>query len=166
VSRAIIILTAVLACGPSLDAGIKLKKEAERKRAPDFELKDQKGNTLRLSDLTGKVILLDFWATWCGPCKASMPWFNDFAEQYKSEGLVVIGVSMDDQGWDVVMPFLDKMSVRYPVVIGTKRVAYLYGDVEALPLAFFIDRNHKVAAIHEGPASRKDFEKTIKLLLE
>src|SRR5262245_20124661 len=108
---------------------VTLKKEGERKKAPDFELKDSEGKVVHLTDLVGKVVLLDFWATWCGPCKASMPWMNELAGTYRSEGLEVIGVSMDEDGWQVVRPFIEKMGVNYPILMGNKRVAYLYGDV-------------------------------------
>jgi peroxiredoxin len=154
---------AVLLCTSA--PAITLKKEAERKRAPDFELKDKDGKQVRLSDYAGKVVLLDFWATWCGPCKSSIPWFNQLYEKYGPEGFVVLGVSMDEDGWTAVRPFMDKLQIAYPVVIGTKRVAYLYGEVEALPLAFLIDRNQRVAAIHSGAPGKKDFEKLIRGLL-
>jgi peroxiredoxin len=158
------LISSVTAAPPALS--ITLKKEAARKRAPDFELKDHEGRSVRLSDYAGKVVLLDFWATWCGPCKSSMPWFVELSKKYEADGLVVIGVSMDEGGWDVVKPFIETMKITYPVVIGTPRVAYLYGDVDSLPLAFFIDRNQRVAAIHLGPPGKKDFEKTIQRLLE
>lgn len=145
---------------------VSLKKEAQRKRAPDFELQDAEGNAVRLSAYKGKVVLLDFWATWCTPCKASMPWMNELSKKYAGEGLVVIGVSMDTEGWPVVKPFVEKMQIAYPILLGTPRVAYLYGDVDSLPLAFFVDRSQRVAGIHLGAASRKDFEKTIRLLLD
>jgi peroxiredoxin len=149
--------------GPA--SAITLKKEAERKRAPDFDLKDREGKTVRLSDYAGKVVLLDFWATWCGPCRSSIPWFNQLYAEYGSAGFVVLGVSMDEDGWTAVKPFMERLPMAYPVVIGNKRVAYLYGDVDTLPLAFLIDRNQRVAAIHLGPPSKKDFERTIKLLI-
>jgi len=145
---------------------ISLKKEAERKRAPDFELKDREGKAVRLSDYSGKVILLDFWATWCAPCRASIPWFNELTEKYGPEGFVVLGISMDEKGWDAVTPFLEKVEVKYPILMGNRRVAYLYGDVDSLPLSFFIDRNQRVAAIHLGPLSKKEVEKIIKILLQ
>jgi cytochrome c biogenesis protein CcmG/thiol:disulfide interchange protein DsbE len=144
---------------------IKLKDEKERKKAPQFELKDRDGKVVRLSDFAGKVVLLDFWATWCGPCKSTIPWFNELTAQYGPQGFAVIGVSMDGDGWPVVAPFMDKMEMKYTVLLGDQRVKYLYGDVEQLPLAFFIDRNGKVAGIHLGPPSRKDLEKAIKALL-
>jgi peroxiredoxin len=148
-----------------LSPAISLKKEAERKRAPDFELRDKDGKAVRLSDYAGKVVLLDFWATWCGPCKSSIPWFNELYAKYGSNGLVVLGISMDEDGWHAVRPFKGKDPMGYPVVMGSKRVAYLYGEVDSLPLAFFVDRDQRVAAIHLGAPNKKDFEKTIKLLL-
>ena len=144
---------------------VSLKKEAERKRAPQFELQDAEGKTVRLSDYAGKVVLLDFWATWCAPCKSSIPWIVELSEKYRGDGLVVLGISMDEDGWPVVKPFVEKMHMTYPVLLGNKRVGYLYGDTEALPLAFFVDRNQRVAAIHAGSANRKEFEKTIRALL-
>lgn len=157
------LLCAVLLAA-AVSPAIGLKKEGARKRAPDFELKDASGAPVKLSDYAGKVVLLDFWATWCTPCKDSIPWFNELHEKYGPRGFAVLGVSMDES-WDVLRPFLEKFGVRYPVVLGNKRVAYLYGDVDALPLAFFIDRAGRVAAIHLGEASRKDYEKVINALL-
>ena len=143
-----------------------LKKEAERKKAPEFELKDGEGNTVRLSDYDGKVVLIDFWATWCGPCKAEMPWLIELSKKYQDEGLVVLGIAMDSDGWTSVKPFVEKIGVTYPILKGTKRVAYLYGDVDALPVAFFVDRQQKVAAIHLGALGRKQLEQTVRSLLD
>jgi peroxiredoxin len=151
---------------PSVAGAIKVKKDAERKRAPDFELKDAHGQTIHLSDYAGKVVLLDFWATWCAPCKASIPWMIELSEKYREAGLAVVGISMDEDGWPTVRRFMAKMHITYPILMGNKRVAYLYGDVDSLPLAFFVDRNQRVAAIHLGPASRNEFEKIIKVLLD
>lgn len=144
---------------------ISLKRESERKKAPDFELKDGAGRIVRLSDYKGKVVLLDFWATWCGPCKAEIPWLNELSRKYESEGVVVLGISMDEDRWDAVKPFMDKVPIAYPVLMGTRRVAYLYGDIEGLPVAFFVDREQRVAAIQAGPSSRKSVEQTLKSLL-
>jgi cytochrome c biogenesis protein CcmG/thiol:disulfide interchange protein DsbE len=94
-----------------------------------------------------------------------MPWFNELADKYREAGLTIIGISIDQDGWDVVNPFIDKMGVTYPIALSTNRVAYLYGEVDSVPLAFFIDRNQRVAAIHSGEAKRKDFEKIINVLL-
>jgi len=145
---------------------IKLKRDGNRKRAPEFQLKDAQGKTVHLSDYAGQVVVLDFWATWCGPCKGTIPWLIELSEKYRSAGLTVVGISMDEDGWQVVTPFVEKMHITYPILLGNKRAAYLYGDVESLPLAFFVDRNQHVAAIHVGAGRRSDFEKTIKRLLD
>jgi peroxiredoxin len=158
-----LIFAALLAVVPAYS--ISIKKESDRKRAPDFELKTGDGKSVRLSDYAGKVVLIDFWATWCAPCRGSMPWLNELHAKYESEGFAVLGISMDADGWTAVKPFVEKLEVKYPILLGTSRVGYLYGDVEELPLAFFVDRNQRISAIHLGLPSRKEFEKVIKELL-
>jgi peroxiredoxin len=160
------VLTAALAFAgaASLSADF-IKNEAKRKRAPEFELTDASGATVKMSDYKGKVVLLDFWATWCVPCKTEIPWFVEFADKYKKDGLEVLGVSMDKEGWAVVKPYLDSMKVNYPVVLGNKRVGYLYGDIDGLPVTLLIDRDQKVAGAHVGLAKKKELEEQIKTLL-
>lgn len=143
-----------------------VKPDSERKPAPDFALKDADGKTVHLSDFKGKVVLLDFWATWCGPCKIEIPWFIDLQRQNKDKGFEVLGVSMDDEGWETVKPFLSNMGVNYRVVIGNDQTAQMYGGVEALPTTFLIDRDGKIAAVHIGLASRKDFVDGVAQLLD
>jgi peroxiredoxin len=142
-----------------------VKAEKERRAAPDFALKDAEGKLVHLSDYRGKVVLLDFWATWCGPCKIEIPWFMDFQRQNQEKGLVVLGISMDDEGWEIVKPYLASMKVNYRVVIGNDHTAQLYGGVDALPTTFLIDRDGKIAAVHVGLVDRKDFENGIDELL-
>ena len=151
--------------GSSVDAA-SAKAERERHQAPDFALKDADGRWVRLSDYRGKVVLLDFWATWCPPCKIEIPWFIDLERKDKDRGLAVLGVSMDDEGWDVVRPFLSQVGVNYPVVIGDDRTAESYGGIDALPTTFLIDRTGRIAAVHVGLASRKDFEDGVERLLQ
>ncbi len=142
-----------------------VKPDKERKDAPDFNLKDADGKVVHLSDYKGKVVLLDFWATWCGPCKIEIPWFMDMQRKNKDKGFEVLGVAMDDEGWEVVKPFLADLGVNYRVMIGNDNIAEIYGGVDALPTTFLIDRSGKIAAVHVGLASKKDFEDGIQELL-
>jgi len=150
----------------SVRAASSVKPDKERKAAPDFSLKDADGKVVHLSDYKGKVVLLDFWATWCGPCKIEIPWFMDMQRKNKDKGFEVLGVAMDDEGWEVVKPFLTDLGVNYRVVIGNDGTADMYGGVDALPTTFLIDRSGKIAAVHVGLASKKDFEDGIQELLQ
>src|SRR5271157_1362306 len=132
-------------------------RDQKHPMAPNFSLKDLNGNKLDLADYKGKVVLLDFWATWCGPCRIEIPWFMEMERQNKDKGFEVLGVAMDDEGWEAVKPFLAELKVNYRVVIGNDETAREYGGVDALPTTFLIDREGKVAAIHIGlDANRKD----------
>ena len=150
---------------PVKSAAPSVKADKDRKAAPEFELKDADGKTVRLSDYKGKVVLLDFWATWCGPCKIEIPWFIDFERKYKDQGFAVIGVSMDEEGWTVIKPFVSEVAINYRVLLGSDATAQMYGGVDALPTAFLIDREGKIAATHVGLAGKDDFEDGIKKLV-
>jgi len=155
------------ACSSSKPAeSPRLRPAGKRPAAPDFALKDVHGQTVRLSDFKGKVVLLNFWATWCAPCKVEIPWFMDFEQKYKDRGLVVLGVSMDEEGWEVVKPFLDRMKINYRVVIGNDEVSQSYGGVDALPTTLLVDRNGMIASKHEGLAPKSEYEKEILGLLD
>jgi len=163
------LLVACFFVGCSSPRGVKaesLKPDKDRRPAPEFALKDADGKTVRLEDYKGKVVLLDFFATWCGPCKIEIPWFMEFERKHKDKGFSVLGVSMDDEGWEVVKPFLAGLGVNYRVVIGNDSTAQLYGGVDALPTTFLIDRSGKIAAVHIGLASKKDFEDGVEQLLQ
>jgi cytochrome c biogenesis protein CcmG/thiol:disulfide interchange protein DsbE len=154
------------ASGPSTVKAASVKSDKDRHAAPDFALKDADGKTVHLADYKGKVVLLDFWATWCGPCRVEIPWFMAMERRWKDKGLEVLGVSMDENGWEDVKPFLAEMKVNYRVVIGDDATTQAYGGVESLPTTFFIDRQGKIAAIHIGlDAGRKEFEDGIDELL-
>ena len=142
-----------------------VKEEKERKLAPNFTLKDIDGKPVKLSDYRGKVVLLNFWATWCGPCKIEIPWFMDFEQTYKDKNFAVLGISLDEDGWDAVKPFIEQRKINYRVVIGTEQVATQYGDVDSLPTTFLIDREGRVAAVHVGLVSKSDYTHDIVELL-
>lgn len=143
-----------------------VKPDKDRHEAPDFALKDSDGKTVHLTDYRGKVVMLDFWATWCPPCKIEIPWMIDLERKNKDRGFEVLGVSMDDEGWEVVKPFMREAGMNYRVVIGNDTTAEMYGNVESLPETFLIDREGKIAAIHIGLASRKIFEDEVAQLLD
>lgn len=135
------------------------------KPAPDFTLTDLNGKPVKLSDYRGKAVLLNFWATWCPPCKAEMPWFVDLQKRYADQGLQVLGVSMDDGGPDEVVKFTREIGVNYPVVMGKEDVANMYGSVEFLPTTFFIDRNGKIVDRVFGIVERKEIEERVQKAL-
>lgn len=159
-ATAVLIFSTLSACSSQAN-----KPAEARKPAPAFSLKDSNGQTVQLSDYRGRVVLLNFWATWCGPCKSEIPWFVEFERQYKDRGFAVLGVSMDEDGWDVVKPFLAGMNVNYRVLMGDEAVAQAYGGVESLPTSFIIDRQGRIAATHIGLVSRGAYEKDLEALL-
>jgi cytochrome c biogenesis protein CcmG/thiol:disulfide interchange protein DsbE len=132
--------------------------------APDFNLKvvHGHGKTMRLSSLQGKAVLLNFWATWCEPCKIEMPWLVELQKKYGPQGLQVVGVAMDDASEKIISGFARKMGVNYPVLQGTEPVADLYGGVEGLPVSFVIDRSGKVSDRIMGLVSESVIEDAIK----
>jgi peroxiredoxin len=142
-----------------------VKPVTDRRPAPDFELKDIGGKSVKLSDYRGQVVLLNFWATWCGPCKLEIPWFVDFEKQHKDRGFAVLGISMDEDGWDTVKPYLEWARVNYRVLMGDDSVAMLYGGVDSLPTTFLIDREGNIASIHVGLVGKGDYESDIETLL-
>ncbi len=156
---------ALISCGAPPAARAALKPVKDRKKAPEFTLKDATGKPVKLSDFKGKVVLLNFWATWCGPCKIEIPWFIDFEQKYKDKGFAVIGISMDEDGWKDVKPYVDLKKVNYRVVIGDDTTATLYGGVDSLPTSFVIDKEGKIAAVHVGLVSKLEYAIDIEQLL-
>lgn len=133
--------------------------------APDFTLDSLEGKSMRLSDLRGKAVLLNFWATWCGPCKIEMPWFVELQNQYGPQGLQVVGVAMDDSSKDDIAKFAKDMGVNYPVLLGKEAVGDAYGGVPALPETFFIGRDGKIVDKIIGLKGRSDIEDAVKKAL-
>ncbi len=141
-----------------------LQPASERKPAPEFALKDSSDNTVSLKDYRGKVILLDFWATWCGGCKEEIPWFSEFERKYGAKGFIVVGVSLDEDGWKVVKPFVKKADVPYRIILGDDATAKKYG-IENMPDAFLIDRQGRIAAKYVGLVDKDDVESNVRAML-
>lgn len=130
--------------------------------APDFTLKTLDGNEVQLSSLRGKAVLLNFWATWCEPCKIEMPWLVDLQKKYRSQGLEIVGVAMDDSGEKTIADFAKKMQVNYTVLVGSEKVAQMYGGLDGLPTSFFLGRDGKVVDTALGLVSESTIEDAIK----
>lgn len=140
------------------------KSAASLRPAPDFSLTDLSGRPLRLSDYRGKVVILDFWATWCEPCKAEIPHFIDLENKYSSRGLQVLGISMDDSE-PPVREFQQKFKMNYPVAVGTAKLADQYGGILGLPITFVIDPGGRIVARHIGATDVSVIEAEAKKLL-
>lgn len=130
--------------------------------APDFTLKTLDGKDVQLSSLRGKAVLLNFWATWCEPCKIEMPWLVDLQKKYRPQGLEIVGVAMDDSGEKTIADFAHKMQVNYTVLVGSEKVAQMYGGLDGLPTSFFLGRDGKVVDTALGLVSESTIEDAIK----
>lgn len=142
-----------------------LRPANQRKAAPELGLQDSSGKTMDLAGYRGKVVLLDFWATWCTGCKKEIPWFSEFQKTYGPQGFAVVGVSMDEGGWKVLKPFLAENHVPYRMLLGNDSTAQHYG-IQGLPDTFLIDQRGRVAAIYkESLVNKGNVEANIKALL-
>jgi peroxiredoxin len=159
-----IISAIVLLCAPFSGLSPNAAGDTPRKPAPNFAASDSKGIPVKLADFKGKVVLLNFWATWCHGCGEEIPWFIEYQEKYKNQGLAVLGVSMDDEGWTVVRPFVQDKKMNYVVVIGDKKLGDKFG-LAAMPMTVLIDRNGNIASKYEGIVNRETCEGQIRTLL-
>src|SRR5262245_11106353 len=146
-----------ISSGQKLPAG-----DVKGRNAPDFTLTTLEGQPVKLSDYRGKAVLLNFWATWCGPCKVEMPWFVELQKQYGPDGLQVVGVAMDDASQDDISKFAKDMGVNNQILVGKEAVGDAYGGVPFLPLTFYIDRDGKVVDKVLGLKGRAEIEDNIK----
>jgi peroxiredoxin len=145
----------------------KKARRSSAKPAPEFSLKDANGQTVRLADYRGKVVLLDFWATWCGPCKIEIPWFMEFEKEFKNQGFAVLGVSMDEDGWSAIKPYVQNMKMNYRVLLGNDAISTAYGGLDSLPTTLLIDREGGIASTHVGVSmGKEEFKDAIVKLLE
>ena len=143
--------------------------EADAKPAPlDFTLKDMDGNDVDLRQFRGNIVLFNFWATWCGPCKIEIPWFVELQDQYRSDGFVVLGLSVDDTSAKI-QEFAQKLDVEvnYPMLLGLGEDEFqeAWGPVWGLPTSFWVDRSGTWCKTHMGIGTKDDFESDLKSLL-
>jgi cytochrome c biogenesis protein CcmG/thiol:disulfide interchange protein DsbE len=139
---------------------------AGKSKAPDFTLKDLDGNSFSLSsNARGKVVILDFWATWCPPCRAEIPHFVSLQDKYRNKGLMVIGISLDQGGVKTVKPFAKSYNINYPILMGNREVVASYGGVRSIPTTFVIDKKGRIVEKFVGYRSEEVFEGVIKKLL-
>jgi len=148
-----------------LSAGAGVANIAGHSLAPEFSLPELSGQTLVLSAYRGKVVVLDFWATWCDPCREEIPHLVDLQNKYRDQGLQIIGISMDD-GPEPVRDFYQRYRMNYPVALGNAKIGELYGGVLGLPIAFLIGRDGRIAARHIGATDLSVLEREIKALLQ
>jgi len=133
-------------------------------KAPDFTLKDINGNDVKLSSYKGKIVILDFWATWCPPCRKGIPDLIDLQNRY-SDDLVVIGVSLDQSNTiNEVVPFYNSYKMNYPVVYGNGMVVQQYGGIEAIPTSFIIDKKGNIINRYVGLIPKEEYENQIRNL--
>ena len=142
-----------------------LTPENGRYAAPDLIWKDANDKKIGLSEQKGKVVLVNFWATWCHGCQLEIPWFIEFQKKYEKDGLVVIGISMDEDGWKSVRPWMSEKRVNYPIVIGNQPLADRFG-LDGMPLTALVDRDGKIADVHLGVVDKDATEKKIQALLQ
>jgi peroxiredoxin len=141
--------------------------DAQAKPAPlDVTLKDMNGKDIRLADYKGQVIFLNFWATWCGPCKVEIPHFVELQEKYRDRGVIFLGLSVDDPV-EKLRPFAEQYKMNYPVLIGLDRedVQDAFGGLLGVPVTFIIDRSGTICRQHQGLATLEQFERVIQALL-
>jgi len=150
---------------PTKPTGDKAPTSPSAKSAPSFTLQDLKGNQISLSDFQGKVVILDFWATWCPPCVIEIPHFIELYEQYKDKGFAMVGISLDRQGVGVVESFVRKYRVNYPILMTDGQVDRVYGGITGIPTTFVIDRAGNIRRKYVGYRNKAVFEADIKALL-
>ncbi len=150
---------------PTKPSGDKAPTSPGGKPAPSFTLQDLNGKTVSLSDFKGKVVILDFWATWCPPCVVEIPHFIELYKQYKDQGFAMVGISLDREGIGVVESFARKYQVNYLILMADSQVANAYGGITGIPTTFVIDPAGNIRQKYIGYRDKAVFEADIKALL-
>ncbi len=172
-NRGLLILSLALAAGARLSLPrcrepadlTQGKTSAARLPAPDFSLTDLWGNKLDLASYQGKVVLLNFWATWCGPCRTEIPLFIDLQNKYRNSGLQIIGISLDDDD-EAVRAYYRQFRMNYPVAVGDASLAERYGGILGLPVSFIIGCDGRIHSRHDGKTDVSVIEREIVPLLQ
>jgi thiol-disulfide isomerase/thioredoxin len=159
------------------DGTLQYKSPLMNKPAPAFTLDNLQGQKVSLASYRGKALLINFWATWCGPCKIETPWLVELRNEYAPKGFEIVGISTegdditpsDKQGWvkdrTAIEQFVARMHMPYPVLMGGDSISAEYGGLDAMPTSFFVDRNGRVVAVQMGITSKDDIEANIKKAL-
>ena len=137
----------------------------DREAAPVWTLSDVNGNPVSSESFKGKVVVVDFWTTWCPPCREEIPHYVEMQKQLGPEGLVIVGISLDARGPSVVKPFMEKFGINYTVVMDDGEVSEAFGGIEAIPTTFVIDRQGRIASKKIGYETREQFQRRILPLL-
>jgi len=148
----------------SVAPSIDLTQRAEP--APEIARADMDGRAFRLSELQGNVVVVNFWATWCGPCRAEIPGFIDLQEEMRDQGVIFVGVAMDDGGFDTVRPYVEKHGINYTQIVGDGSLARRFGSTGVLPTTFLIDAEGRIRYQHEGLLLKMALRPALKELLE
>ena len=157
------LLALALACLPG---GAAAAAEPTKAPAPDFTLKSASGENLKLSELRGQVVLINFWASWCGPCRQEMPLLDELHKKYEGLGFTVLGVNVDGDPRQATA-FLDKVPVKFPVLFDSRNTVSKSYEVVAMPTTLIVDRNGDVRYLHKGYASgiEQEYQQQVRLLL-
>lgn len=145
----------------SLLAGLLLAGASQvlADKAPDFALQDLNGKTVKLADLKGKAVILDFWATWCPPCRAEIPDLNTLYKEYKKKGATIVGVALDEGGKAAILEGMKKykLTLDYPILIGTQDISKQYGGIDAIPTTFVLDKKGNIVNKYIGLQEKEVF---------
>ncbi len=164
--RSLIIKIAILAAICFALPNIVSAQSDQAKKAPDISLKDLKGKTVKITGFKGKVVLLNFWATWCAPCLAEIPELIKWQKEYENQGLQIIGITYPPTNRVKVRNFVRKNKINYPILFGSKTTKAIFDSGETMPLTVIIDKDGNVKALIEGIIFPEEFDEKIKPLLE